>query len=76
MKIRKNDILMILCLTLTVLLIAFSSLAKDGAIKGISMCENIVIPSLFPILIIFDFICTSKISQPVEIFLHRLRKTF
>lgn len=68
MKIRKNDILLILCLTLTVLLIAFSSLAKEGAINGISMCENIVIPSLFPILIIFDFICTSKISQPVENF--------
>lgn len=68
MKIRKNDILMILSLALTVLLIAFSSLAKEGAINGISICENVVIPSLFPILIIFNFICASKISQPIEKF--------
>lgn len=66
MKNNKNNLLLIFILIIIGMLIAFSGEAKEGAVYGIAICEKIIIPSLLPLLILFNFITVSKISAPIE----------
>lgn len=66
MKNRKNIILLLFILIIIAVLIIFSGDAKDGALYGIAVAEKIIIPSLLPLLILFNFITISKISAPIE----------
>lgn len=66
MKNSKNNILLIFILIIIGVLIIFSGKAKEGAIYGIAMAEKIIVPSLLPLLILFNFITISKISSPIE----------
>lgn len=50
----------ILLTGLIICLITFSHCAKQGALNGISLCENIIIPSLLPILILSNTLIKSK----------------
>lgn len=47
-------------------LILFSSKAKTGALQGLTICEEIIIPSLLPILILTGTIQKSKCSIILE----------
>lgn len=58
MKI-KNYILLIVMTALGGMLIAVSPRAKSGALEGLALAQNTVIPSLLPLLIIFNFIMKS-----------------
>ena len=58
-KYAQTPILFILSGTIIVLII-FSKEAKTGAISGINLCENIIIPSLLPILIISNTLIRLK----------------
>lgn len=51
---------------LIAILIIFSAEAKAGAIAGIKLCENIIIPSLLPILILTNTLLKSKCSLAFE----------
>ena len=66
MKNSKNNILLIFILIIIGVLIIFSDKAKEGAVYGIAIAEKIIIPSLLPLLILFNFITVSKISAPIE----------
>jgi len=66
MKNSKNNLLLIFILIIIGVLIVFSGKAKEGAAYGIAICEKIIIPSLLPLLILFNFITVSKISAPIE----------
>ncbi len=66
MKNSKNNILLLFILILIGILIIFSGEAKEGALYGIAVCEKIIIPSLLPLLILFNFITVSKISAHIE----------
>ncbi len=60
MKIKK-DVLQLAALVLaSLLLIAFSPQAKEGARHGLEMAWNIIIPGLLPLLIIFNLISKSE----------------
>ena len=48
------------------LLICYSPVAKTGAIQGIQLCENTIIPALLPILILTNIIVKSKCSVIFE----------
>lgn len=58
MKI-KNYILLFAVLLIAVILVTFSPSAKSGALEGLALSQNTVIPSLLPLLIIFSFIMKS-----------------
>jgi hypothetical protein len=68
MKRTKDfDIIITTILTgLILILIAMSSNAKQGAKQGLSLCENIIIPSLLPILILTNIIIKSRASKIFE----------
>lgn len=66
MKNLKNNILLLFILIITSVLIVFSDRAKEGAVYGIAIAEKIIIPSLLPLLILFNFITVSKISASIE----------
>jgi hypothetical protein len=51
-----------------IILIAFSKEAKQGAIEGINLCENIIIPSLLPILILSNTMVRLKSSTLSAVF--------
>ena len=60
-KYAQTTILFILS-GIIIVLILFSKEAKAGAISGISLCENVIIPSLLPILIISNTLIRLKKS--------------
>jgi hypothetical protein len=68
MKRNKNfDIIITLLLIgIICVLIVMSSKAKQGAKDGIALCENIIIPSLLPILILTNIIIKSRASKVFE----------
>lgn len=66
MKNSKNNILLLFILIIIGILIIFSGSAKEGALYGIAIAEKIIIPSLLPLLILFNFITISKIAAPIE----------
>ncbi len=50
----------VFCFTLAVLLLAFGSTAVSGVKTGLLMCSNILIPSLFPFMVLCCFFCETK----------------
>lgn len=66
MKNSKNNLLLLFILIIIGALILFSVEAKEGALYGIAIAEKIIVPSLLPLLILFNFITVSKISAPIE----------
>jgi hypothetical protein len=63
----KKDFVATVGLTgLIICLIAMSSKARAGADEGIKMCEEIIIPSLLPILILVNTILKSRCSKIFE----------
>lgn len=66
MKIKKDFIMLLFLLSAAILLIAFSSSAKSGALNGLEMAGRIVIPSLLPLLIIFNLIANAETKNIIE----------
>lgn len=66
MKNTKNNLLLLFLTVIIGALIIFSANAKEGALYGITIAEKIIVPSLLPLLILFNFITVSKISAPIE----------
>lgn len=64
-KVKDCTLSFILCSAI-VILIVFSQQAKAGARDGIALCENIIIPSLLPILIISNLIIKSRCAAVIE----------
>lgn len=56
MKIKKDYIELFFLSAAAIALIVFSIDAKSGAKNGIALCEGVIIPSLLPLLIIFNTI--------------------
>lgn len=57
---KKNILTLISLVTLSIIIIIFSSEARNGAIEGLALAENTIIPSLLPLLIIFYMIMKSS----------------
>lgn len=68
MKRQKDfDIIITVILTaLTGVLITMSGAAKQGAREGWALCENIIVPSLLPILILTNIIIKSRAANIFE----------
>lgn len=66
MKVKKDSAELIILLTLSVLLIAFSLDAKNGARYGLALAENVIIPSLLPMLMIFNLITKTGAGGIIE----------
>ena len=63
---KSESLISYILFCIIIVLIAFSPAAKAGAIKGINLCENIIIPSLLPILILSNTIITMKSKSAVK----------
>lgn len=66
MKIKKDAFLLIFSIAVAGLLMIFSYKAKDGALYGFALAEKVIIPSLLPLLIIFNFILNSGAGRVLE----------
>ena len=73
--IRKSSIIkLILLLGCTLagwLLISWPQAAANGISRGLSICSSIIIPSLFPFLVLSSFIVKSGLSRSIGRFLER-----
>lgn len=72
MKVKKDYLSIFLLSTLSILLVTFSDLSKKGAIKGLNLCQGIIIPSLLPLLIMFNLILYSNSGRIIENFMSPL----
>lgn len=68
MKRLNQSIISFALFCIIIFLTLFSKEAKSGAIEGINLCENIIIPSLLPILIISNTIININKSPLAAIF--------
>lgn len=66
MKINRDSFLLFAALALAGVLIVFSSDAKEGALYGAALSGRVIIPSLLPLLIIFNFIQHSAAGRALE----------
>lgn len=66
MKIKKEFIELTALISIAVLLIAFSSDAKSGALHGLEMSAEVVVPSLLPLLIIFNLLSKAETKNFIE----------
>lgn len=66
MRIKKDSLLLIFLFSLALLLIAFSARAKSGAQCGLSLAGNIIVPSLLPLLIIFNTIIFTGTGRIID----------
>lgn len=66
MKIKKDYIELFVLCSLTVLFIAFSLDAKNGAKNGLTLAEGVIVPSLLPLLIIFNLILKTGAGKIIE----------
>ncbi len=66
MKIKKDTLLLFAALLLAGVLIVFSPGAKEGALYGAALAQRVIIPSLLPLLIIFNFIQHSAAGIALE----------
>lgn len=64
MKINKTRFLQIALFLLAGILICFSAEARNGAALGLILAQKVVIPSLLPLLIIFNFLQELAASNP------------
>lgn len=74
MKINKNSLLPIALFLLAALLICFSAQAKDGALLGFTLAQKVVIPSLLPLLILFNLVQEITSQKPAGKFSKRLMR--
>ena len=59
-----GTLLLCLCvLLLAIGLLAFSKVAGDGIRSGLAICGNVVIPSLFPFMVLSGFVTLSMVSD-------------
>ena len=64
---KKRDVLLLVFLmSVSSLLIAFSSKSKLGAYNGLVLAENTIIPSLLPVLIIFMLVMKTSAKDVVS----------
>ena len=64
---KKRDVLLLVFLmSVSGLLIAFSSKSKLGAYNGLVLAENTIIPSLLPVLIIFMLVMKTSAKDVVS----------
>lgn len=63
---KRDSVVTILLGGIIVSLIYFSPQAKTGALGGLELCENVIIPSLLPMLIITSLINKSRCSLIFE----------
>lgn len=68
MKIKKDYIELFVLLSITVLIIAFSLDAKNGAKNGLTLAEGVIVPSLLPLLILFNLILKTGAGSIIEKF--------
>ena len=73
MKTNKNSLLPIALFLLCALLICFSAQAKDGALLGFTLAQKVVIPSLLPLLILFNLVQEITSQKPAGKFSKRHR---
>lgn len=74
-KIKTKTVLLTAsCIALAVCFIAASNASISGAIKGLQLCADILIPSLFPFCVISTFIIRSDISNLLGKLLHPVGK--
>lgn len=66
MKIKKESILLLFLTLSAVLLAAFSEKAKSGALHGLETAVDVIVPSLLPLLIIFNLISKSDAGTVIE----------
>lgn len=59
---KKYDALSVCITGLIIAIIYYSPLAKEGAINGFSLCTNVIMPALLPVLILTNLIIKSKCS--------------
>ena len=65
MKINKTRFLQIALFLLAGILICFSAEARNGAALGLTLAQKVVIPSLLPLLIIFNFLQELAASKQI-----------
>lgn len=63
---KRDGAITILLITMIIGLIAFSNNAKAGAINGLELCENVIIPALLPMLILTNIIIKSKSARVIN----------
>lgn len=66
MKVKKEYFELLFMALIALLLITFSSNAKIGALNGITLTGEIIIPSLLPVLIIFNLIIKTKAGRALD----------
>ncbi len=66
MRIKKDSLLMIFLFSLSGMLIAFSANAKAGAQSGLSLAGGVIVPSLLPLLIIFNAVIYSGTGRIID----------
>lgn len=62
MKLLKEAGLLLLCLCTCLILVCCSPAAKKGVMQGLTICANVLIPSMFPFLVLSNFIALSSVS--------------
>ena len=82
MKIKKDYIELFILSAITILFIVFSFDAKNGAKNGLTLAEGVIVPSLLPLLIIFNLVLKTgagsiieKIFSPITEKIFRLPKS-
>lgn len=72
-----NDVLLICAVTaLCCTILIFSDIISSGILSGIKTCVNVLIPSLFPFMIISSFIIQSGLSEKIGKIISPITKTF
>ncbi len=74
MKINKNRFLTIALLMLAGVPICFSVQSKEGALLGLALAQKVVIPSLLPLLILFNLAQEFAARRPAAEFCKRLMR--
>lgn len=57
--------LSLICLGVCLCLILFSGKAKDGVLFSMMLCKDVLIPSMFPFLILSNFVALSEVSHVI-----------
>ncbi len=66
MRIKKESLQLAALAAVSIVLIAFSPQAKEGALHGLEMSETIIIPGLLPLLILFNMISKSTAGNMLQ----------
>ncbi len=74
MKINKNRLLTAALLVLAGVQICFSARAKEGALLGLALAQRVIIPSLLPLLILFNLAQEFASRKPAGKFCEQLMR--